>query len=179
MWLIIWQVNEDLIMGFFTVTDIPDRRVVQYKRATSEASGAVYLADDSVLGDSLDSMPYADKTGLAVKSGFAGTLYEVPYLAEAGDVYFSTQPESRALNKTTATKLTAAASAGKSPYTYQWYKDDKQVVNVPNTDGTLSITEPGKYMVVVTDADGKQAYSKAADIVASGEEVPPAEESAE
>jgi hypothetical protein len=154
-------------MSFFQVTDIPERRVVQYKRTSGDVDGAIYVADDSVLGEAIDAMPYADKTGL---SGTAGTTYEVPYLPDAGSVYFSVQPESRALNKTVATKLTAEAKAGKSPYAYQWYKDDKQVVNVPSGDGTLSVTEPGSYWVVVTDADGVTAVSKAAELTAAAEE---------
>lgn len=157
-------------MSFFQVTDIPERRVVQYKRTSGDVDGAVYVADDSVLGESIDEMPYADKTGLAIKSAYSGMVYELPYLPDAGSVYFSVHPESRALNKTVATKLTAEAKAGKSPYAYQWYKDDKQVVNVPSGDGTLSVTEPGSYWVVVTDADGVQAVSKAAELTAAKEE---------
>lgn len=154
-------------MSFFQVTDIPERRVVQYKRASGDADGAVFMPDESKLGEAIDAMPYADKTGL---SGNAGTTYEVPYLPDAGSVYFSVHPESRQLNKTVATKLTAEAKAGKAPYAYQWYKDDKQVVNVPSGDGTLSVTEPGSYWVVVTDADGVQVVSKAAELTAATEE---------
>lgn len=156
--------------GFFQVTDIPERRVVQYKRTSGDVDGAVYVADDSVLGESIDEMPYADKTGLAIKSAYSGMVYEVPYLPDAGSVYFSVHPESRQLNKTVATKLTAEAKAGKAPYAYQWYKDDKQVVNVPSGDGTLSVTEPGSYWVVVTDADGISVVSKAAELTAATEE---------
>lgn len=151
-------------MSFFQVTDIPERRVVQYKRTSGDVDGAVFMPDESKLGEAIDAMPYADKTGL---SGSAGTTYEVPYLPDAGSVYFSVQPESRQLNKTVATKLTAEAKAGKAPYAYQWYKDDKQVVNVPSGDGTLSVTEPGSYWVVVTDADGVSAVSKAAELTAA------------
>ena len=154
-------------MSFFQVTDIPERRVVQYKRTSGDADGAVFMPDESKLGEAIDAMPYADKTGL---SGSAGTTYEVPYLPDAGSVYFSVQPESRQLNKTVATKLTAEAKAGKAPYAYQWYKDDKQVVNVPSGDGTLSVTEPGSYWVVVTDADGVSVVSKAAELAAAKEE---------
>lgn len=157
-------------MSFFQVTDIPERRVVQYKRTSGDVDGAIYVADDSVLGESIDEMPYADKTGLAVKSAYSGMVYELPYLPDAGSVYFSVQPESRQLNKTVATKLTAEAKAGKTPYAYQWYKDDKQVVNVPSGDGTLSVTEPGSYWVVVTDADGVSVVSKAAELTAAKEE---------
>lgn len=156
--------------GFFLVTDIPERRVVQYKRTSGDVASAIYVADDSVLGESIDEMPYADKTGLAVKSAYSGMVYELPYLPDAGSVYFSVHPESRQLNKTVPTKLTAEARAGKSPYAYQWYKDDKQVVNVPSGDGTLSVTEPGKYWVVVTDADGISVVSKAAELTAAKEE---------
>jgi hypothetical protein len=46
----------------------------------------------------------------------------------------------------------------------QWYKDDKQVVNVPDGGEKLKVTEAGKYWAVVTDADGKQAVSKAAEV---------------
>lgn len=154
--------------GFFLVSDVPARRVVQYKRVSSTVDGAIYLADDSLLGKAVDAMPFVDKTGLGIAVG--GTLYEVPYLPDAGSVYFSVHPESRALNKTVATKLTAEAKAGKPPYAYQWYKDDKQVVNVPSGDGTLSVTEPGSYWVVVTDADGVTAVSKAAELTAATEE---------
>lgn len=156
--------------GFFKVTDIPERRVVQYKRTSGDVDGAVYVADDSVLGESIDEIPYADKTGLAIKSAYSGMVYELPYLPDSGSVYFSVQPESRQLNKTVATKLAAEPKAGKAPYAYQWYKDDKQVVNVPSSDGTLSVTEAGSYWVVVTDADGVQVVSKAAELTAAKEE---------
>jgi len=149
--------------GFFAVTDVPERRVVQYKRASSAADGAVYLEDESVLGDAVDAMPFVDKTGLKVSSG--GARYEVPYLEDAGDVYFSVQPEDAQLGSK-ATSLTATPKAGKSPYTIQWYKDDKQVVNVPDGGEKLSVTEAGKYWAVATDADGKQVVSKAAEVTA-------------
>lgn len=147
--------------GFFTVTDVPSRRVVQYKRVSGSAEGAVYLEDESVLGKAVDEMPYADKTGIEVSSG--GALFEVPYLEDAGDVYFATQPEDAQLG-TTATALTASPKAGKAPYAIQWYKDDKQVVNVPDGGEKLKVTEPGKYFAVVTDADGVQAFSRAAEV---------------
>lgn len=147
--------------GFFTVTDVPSRRVVQYKRVSGSAEGAVYLEDESVLGKAVDEMPYADKTGIAVSSG--GALFEVPYLEDAGDVYFATQPEDAQLG-TTVTTLTASLKAGKAPYAIQWYKDDKQVVNVPDGGEKLKVTEPGKYFAVVTDADGVQAFSRAAEV---------------
>lgn len=150
--------------GFFVVTDIPQRRVVQYKRVSnSEANNVTYINDEGILGDPINEMPYADKTGLAVTSGYFGMVYEVPYLEEAGDVYFATQPEDAQLG-TTATTLTASPKAGKGPYTIQWYKDDKQVVNVPDGGEKLKVTEPGSYYAVVTDADGKQAFSKAANV---------------
>ncbi len=114
--------------GFFTVTDVPARRVVQYKRVPSAEGGAVYLED-------------------------------------AGDVYFAAQPESTELGSTAKT-LTATPKAGKAPYTIQWYKDDKQVLNVPDGGEKLKVSEPGKYWAVVKDADGKEAVSKAADVVA-------------
>lgn len=156
--------------GFFKVEDVPARRVVQYKRVSnSEAGNVTYVEDESVLGDPVNEMPFADKTGLAVTSGFYGMVYEVPYLADAGDVYFATQPESVQLG-TKATALTATPKAGKAPYSIQWYKDDKQVVNVPDSGEKLSVTEPGRYWAVVTDADGKQAVSKAAEVKAKDTE---------
>ncbi|EKA4206555.1 hypothetical protein OLH82_004176 [Salmonella enterica] len=150
-------------MGFFKVRDIPARRVVQYSRVSGSAENVVYIEDESVLGSPVDEMPYADKTGIAVKSG--GALYEVPYLEDVGDVYFAVQPEDAQLGST-ATTLTATPKAGKAPYTMQWYKDDKQVVNVPDGGENLKVTEAGKYWAVVTDADGAQAVSKAAEVKA-------------
>lgn len=147
--------------GFFSVTDVPARRVVQYKRVSGSADGAVYLEDESVLGDAVDAMPFSDKTG--IKSTAGGALYEVPYLEDAGDVYFAIQPEDAQLGSK-ATSLTATTKAGKAPYSVQWYKDDKQVVNVPDGGEKLSVTEAGKYWAVVTDADGKTAVSKAAEV---------------
>lgn len=154
-------------MGFFKVEDVPSRRVVQYQRVHSAESGAVYLEDESVLGDAVDVMPFVDKTGLKVSAG--GALFEVPYLEDAGDVYFATQPEDVQLG-TKATSLTATPKAGKAPYTVQWYKDDKQVVNVPDGGEKLSVSEAGKYWAVVTDADGKTAVSKAAVVKPKDEE---------
>lgn len=144
--------------GFFTVTDLPARRVVQYKRVSGSVDGAVHIDDESVLGVAVDAMPYADKTGIAISAG--GTLFEVPYLADAGDVYFATQPEDSEAGAT----LTAEAKAGTGPYTYQWYKDDKQVVNVPDGGASLKASEPGKYWVVVTDAAGGSAVSQAVEV---------------
>lgn len=153
--------------GFFSVTDIPARRVVQYKRVSNSADGAIYLEDESVLGDAVDAMPFVDKTGLKVSAG--GAVYEVPYLEDAGDVYFATQPEDAQLGSK-ATALTATPKAGKAPYSVQWYKNDKQVVNVPDGGEKLSVTEPGKYWAVVTDADGKTAVSQAAEVKAKDAE---------
>lgn len=148
-------------MGFFKVSDIPARRVVQYKRVSGSAEGAVYLEDESVLGKAVDEMPYADKTGITVSSG--GALFEVPYLEDAGDVYFAVQPLDTELKDGSA-KLAVSVKAGKAPYSHQWYKDDKQVVNVPDGGEKLKVTEPGKYFAVVTDADGVQAFSRAAEV---------------
>lgn len=152
-----------MIMGFFSVTDVPDRRVVQYKRVASADGGAVYLEDEAVLGEAVDQMPFVDKTGLSVASG--GALFEVPYLEDAGDVYFAVQPESAELGSTGKT-LTATPKAGRAPYVIQWYKDDKQVLNVPDGGEKLKVSEPGKYWAVVKDADGKESVSKAADVTA-------------
>jgi hypothetical protein len=142
--------------GFFMVTDVPSRRVVQYKRVTGYAEGMVHIADESILGAPVDEMPFADKTGIGVAAG--GILFEVPYLEDAGPVYFAKQPADSAVGA----KLTAVAKAGAIPYTYQWYKDDKQVVNVPDGGGELVASEAGRYWVVVTDAEGVQAVSRAA-----------------
>ncbi|HIC3850533.1 TPA: hypothetical protein ACW4IS_002201 [Salmonella enterica] len=147
--------------GFFTVTNVPARRVVRYKRVSGSVDGAVHLDDESVLGEPVDKMPYADLTGIPVAAG--GTLFEVPYQEDVGDVYFAVQPEDAQLGST-ATTLTATPKAGKAPYTMQWYKDDKQVVNVPDGGENLKVTEAGKYWAVVTDADGVQAVSKAAEV---------------
>lgn len=147
--------------GFFVVTDIPSRRVVQYKRVSGSVDGTVHITDESVLGEPVDKMPYADKTGITIEAG--GTVFEVPYLEDAGDVYFATQPEDAQLG-TTATTLTASPRAGKGPYSIQWYKDDRQVVNVPDGGEKLKVTESGSYYAVATDADGKQAFSKAANV---------------
>lgn len=147
--------------GFFLVSDVPARRVVQYKRVSSTAEGAIYLADDSLLGTAVDAMPFVDKTGLGVAVG--GTLYEVPYLPDAGAVYFAVQPVAKG-GSDGKFVLSVEAKAGKAPYTYQWYKDDKQVVNVPAAGSSLTVTESGKYWCVATDADGAQAVSEAADV---------------
>lgn len=73
--------------GFFEVTDAPERRVVQYKRVNAPGVGVVFLEDETVLGAPVDDMPYADKTGIGVSGG--GVLFEVPYLPDAGWVYFA------------------------------------------------------------------------------------------
>lgn len=138
--------------GFFLVTDVPNRRVVQYQRVAGVHEGTVFIADESVLGAPVDEMPFADKTGIALAS--AGVLFEVPYLPDAGDVYFAVQP-------TAGDVLTAAAKAGAKPYAYQWYKDDQKVINSPNVAGKLTVSEPGSYWCVVTDAEGHQAVSQA------------------
>lgn len=149
--------------GFFKVTDLPARRVVQYKRVSGSVDGAVYIQDESVLGDAVDEMPYADKTGIAIAS--AGTLFEVGYLPDAGDAYFSAQPEDAVLADGKA-KLDAEAKAGTAPYSYQWYKDGLPVVNIPAVDGELTVTQAGKYFVKVTDANGVEAVSKQASVTA-------------
>lgn len=141
--------------GFFLVTDVPNRRVVQYKRIAGAIDGAVFIADESVLGTPVDEMPLLDKTGLVLVS--AGVLFEVPYLPDAGDVYFAVQPVA-------GETLTATAKAGTAPYTYQWYKDNQKVTNVPNVQGKLTTSDPGTYCCVVTDADGVQAVSQAVTI---------------
>lgn len=149
--------------GFFLVTDLPQRRVVQYKRVSHSENGVTYVSDEAVLGDPINEMPYADKTGLAVTSSYFGMIYEVPYLADAGDVYFALQPKDTELKDGSA-KLSATVKAGKPGYDYQWYKDDKQVVNIPYTQGELTVTQPGKYFCVAIDADGIEAVSKAAEV---------------
>lgn len=145
-------------MGFFLVTDVPERRVVQYRRVSESGESVVYLADESILGKAVGSMPFADKTGIAAQS--AGVLFEVPYLADMGDVYISVQPADAAAGAT----LKIEAKAGTKPYKYQWYKNSMQVVNVPDTGGSLVAGDAGKYFCVVTDATGKEVVSVAAEV---------------
>ncbi|QIN97980.1 putative tail protein [Salmonella phage pink] len=149
--------------GFFLVTDLPARRVVQYKRVSHSGEGVTYVSDEGILGDPINEMPYADKTGLAVTSSYFGMVYEVPYLPDAGDVYFAVQPQDTELKDGSA-KLTVSVKAGKAPYSHQWYKDGQPVVNVPAVDGELTVTQAGKYFVKVTDADGVEAVSKEATV---------------
>lgn len=147
--------------GFFMVTDVPSRRVVQYKRVHSiygQDAHVVWVEDEAPLGAPCDAVPFTDKTGSIAGLVGGGILFEVPYLPDAGKVYFATQPE----DSDVGAKLTAEAKAGAAPYTYQWYKDDKQVVNVPDGGGELVASEAGRYWVVVTDAGGEQAVSRAA-----------------
>lgn len=149
--------------GFFLVTDLPARRVVQYKRVSHSGEGVTYVSDEAILGDPINEMPYADKTGLAVTSSYFGMVYEVPYLPDAGDVYFAVQPLDTELKDGSA-KLTVSVKAGKAPYAHQWYKDGQPVVNIPAVDGELTVTQAGKYFVKVTDADGVEAVSKEATV---------------
>lgn len=145
--------------GFFLVADSPSRRLVQYRRVHGDTIGAVYIVDESVLGAAVDVMPFSEKTGIAATA--TGTVYEVPYLPDAGGVYFAAQPKSDALKDGKAS-ATVEIKGGKAPYDRQWYKDGKQVVNVPAASDSLSVTEPGEYFCVATDADGVEAVSKAA-----------------
>lgn len=149
--------------GFFLVTDVPARRVVQYKRVSHSGEGVTYVSDEGILGDPINEMPYADKTGLAVTTSYFGMVYEVPYLPDAGDVYFAVQPQDTELKDGSA-KLTVSVKAGKAPYSHQWYKDGQPVVNIPAVDGELTVTQAGKYFVKVTDADGVEAVSKEATV---------------
>lgn len=148
-------------MGFFKVSDIPARRVVQYVRVSGHGENVVYIEDESVLGSPVDEMPFADKTGIPIPA--AGMVFEVEYLPDAGDVYFATQPRDTELKDGSA-KLTVSVKAGKTPYSHQWYKDGQPVVNIPAVDGELTVTQTGKYFVKVTDADGVEAVSKEAEV---------------
>lgn len=144
-------------MGFFKVSDIPARRVVQYVRVSGHGDNVVYIEDESVLGSPVDEMPFADKTGIPIPA--AGMVFEVDYLPDAGDVYFAVQPQDAKLKDGSA-KLTVSVKGGKPGYDYQWYKDGKEVVNIPYTEGELTVTQLGKYFVKVIDAAGVEAVSK-------------------
>lgn len=148
-------------MGFFKVSDIPARRVVQYVRVSGHGENVVYIEDESVLGSPVDEMPFADKTGIPVPA--AGMVFEVEYLPDAGDVYFAMQPQDTELKDGSA-KLTVSVKGGKPGYDYTWYKDGKEVVNIPYTEGALTVTQPGKYFAKVIDADGVEAVSKEAEV---------------
>lgn len=148
-------------MGFFKVSDIPARRVVQYVRVSGHGENVVYIEDESFLGSPVDEMPFADKTGIPVPA--AGMVFEVDYLPDAGDVYFAAQPQDAELKDGSA-KLTVSVKAGKAPYAHQWYKGGQPVVNIPAVDGELTVTQAGKYFVKVTDANGVEAVSKEAEV---------------
>lgn len=149
-------------MGFFKVTDVPSRRVVQYARVSGSGENVVFIEDESVvLGTPVDDMPFADKTGIALPA--AGMLYEIPYLVDAGDVYFSVQPKDTELADGSAT-ITVEVKAGNAPYALTWYKDGKEVVNVPEEALSLTVNAVGEYFVKVTDAGGVEAVSKAAKV---------------
>ncbi|EBD2093891.1 immunoglobulin domain-containing protein [Salmonella enterica] len=151
-------------MGFFKVKDVPSRRVVQYSRVSGSSENVVFIEDESVLGMPVDDMPFADKTGIVLPA--AGMLYEIPYLADAGDVYFSVQPQDVELADGSAT-ITVEVKAGKAPYALTWYKDGKEVVNVPEEALSLTVNVVGEYFVKVTDADGVGAVSKAVKVTES------------
>lgn len=148
-------------MGFFKVSDIPARRVVQYVRVSGHGENVVYIEDESVLGSPVDEMPFADKTGIPIPA--AGMVFEVEYLPDVGDVYFAVQPQDAELKDGSA-KLTVSVKGGKPGYDYTWYKDGKEVVNIPYTEGALTVTQPGKYFAKVIDADGVEAVSKEATV---------------
>lgn len=148
-------------MGFFKVSDIPARRVVQYVRVSGHGENVVYIEDESVLGSPVDEMPFADKTGIPIPA--AGMVFEVDYLEDAGDVYFAVQPQDAELTDGSA-KLTVSVKGGKPGYDYTWYKDGKEVVNIPYTEGALTVTQPGKYFAKVIDTDGVEAVSKEATV---------------
>lgn len=146
--------------GFFTVTDVPSRRVVQYKRVAHSGEDVIYIQDESILGDPINEMPYADKTGLAVTSGYFGMLYELPYLPDAGDVYFSGQPA----DGEAGDLVSAMAKGGAEPYAYQWFYNGQMVVDLSTPAYALKANKPGKYFVKVTDANGVEAVSKEAEV---------------
>ena len=148
-------------MGFFKVSDIPARRVVQYVRVSGHGENVVYIEDESVLGSPVDEMPFADKTGIPIPA--AGMVFEVDYLPDAGDVYFAVQPQGTELKDGSA-NLGVTVKGGKPGYDYTWYKDGKEVVNIPYTADALTVTQVGKYFVKVIDADGVEAVSKEAEV---------------
>lgn len=148
-------------MGFFKVSDIPARRVVQYVRVSGHGESVVFIEDESVLGPPVDEMPFADKTGIPIPA--AGMVFEVEYLPDAGDVYFAVQPQDTELKDGSA-KLTVSVKAGKAPYSHQWYKDGQPVVNIPAVEGELTVTQAGKYFVKAADANGVEAVSKEATV---------------
>lgn len=144
--------------GFFSVTDLTHRRVVRYERVSSTATGAVFIGDETVLGAPVDDMPYVDKTGIVVKT--AGIVYELPYLPDVGDVYFSLQP----VDGKVGDILMVEVKAGTAPYDFQWYKDDKQVIDLATADNEVTASKPGNYWCVVTDADGVQKVSQSSKV---------------
>lgn len=146
-------------MPFFKVKDVPSRRVVQYARVASHGEDVIWLEDVSVLGDPVDEAPFAEKTGL---SSAGGMLYEVSYLPDSGDVYFSAQPESAKLAKGGSVTLHVEVKAGKAPYSFRWFREGKEVVSASDVEGELTVAQPGSYFCAVTDADGAEAVSKAA-----------------
>lgn len=145
--------------GFFQEFDVPHQRVVLYTRVGGPGPDVRYFEDETILGETTDKMTdVSEKTGIATPA--VGINYSVPYLPDAGDVYFAIQPEDAEVG----TVLSVEAKAGEAPYSYQWYMDDKQVVNVPESGSTLKAGTAGKYFCVVTDAEGVQAVSKAAEV---------------
>lgn len=148
--------------GFFQEFDVPHQRVVLYTRVTAPGPNVVYFEDESVLGETTDKMTdVSGKTGIAAPS--VGINYSVPYLPDAGGVYFAEHPKDTELKDGNA-KLTVTVKAGKPGYALQWYKDGKEVVNIPDTFGELTVSQPGKYFVLVRDADGVEAVSKEVEV---------------
>lgn len=145
-------------MGFFKVSDIPARRVVQYVRVSGHGENVVYIEDESVLGWPVDEMPFADKTGIPIPA--AGMVFEVDYLPDVGDVYIAGQPA----DGVAGDLVSVSARGGKEPYAFQWFFNGQMVVDLSTPEYALKATKPGKYFVKVTDADGVQAVSKAAEV---------------
>lgn len=145
-------------MGFFKVSDIPARRVVQYVRVSGHGENVVYIEDESVLGSPVDEMPFADKTGIPIPA--AGMVFEVEYLPDAGDVYFAVQPQDSNIGDV----LSVTVKAGKEPYAYSWFKDGIRVIDLSTAANKCTATQPGKYFVLVNDADGVEAVSKEAEV---------------